>query len=192
MGPSLQRIVAANYGNDPVNWKAAAPSAGNTNSSSAPPVVTSHPQDSSVHAGETVAFTVAATGAGILSYQWLSNNVPLAGQTATNLVLTQVSTSYAGNYRVQVANLGGSVLSDPATLTVSVPPTGSVTLLGNTVARVSFSVIAGRTYQLEYRNDLLTGNWLPLGLPQLASSTVLITNDTLGPTQRFYRLSVVP
>jgi len=30
-GPSLQRIVAANYGNDPVNWRAALPTAGTPN-----------------------------------------------------------------------------------------------------------------------------------------------------------------
>jgi len=191
-GPSLQRIVAANYGNDPINWKAAQPTAGGTNASSAPPVITSHPQDRSVHEGETATFTASATGEGILSYQWLSNNVPLAGQTATNLVLTQVNPSYAGTYRVQVANLSGSVLSDPATLTVTVPPTGGVTLLGTTFARVTFSVIIGRTYQLEYRNDLTSGTWLPLGSPRLATGAVLITNDTLGPTQRYYRLRVLP
>jgi len=191
-GPSLQRIVASQYGNDPVNWKAAQPTAGNTNASSTPPIITAHPQNRSVHEGETVTFTVAATGEGILSYQWLSNNVPVVGQTATNLVLTQVNSSYAGTYRVQVSNLGGSVLSDPANLGVSVPPAGSVTLLGATFARVSFSVVVGRTYQLEYRNDLATGTWLPLGSPRLATSTTLITNDTLGPTQRFYRLRVLP
>jgi len=30
-GPSLQRIVAGNYGNDPVNWRASAPTAGSAN-----------------------------------------------------------------------------------------------------------------------------------------------------------------
>ncbi|HEX5219160.1 MAG TPA: lamin tail domain-containing protein [Verrucomicrobiae bacterium] len=191
-GASLQRIVSLHYGNDPVNWKAAAPTAGTTNASVTPPVITSQPQSRSVHEGETATFTTAATGEGVLSYQWLSNNVPLAGQTASELVLTQVKTSYAATYNVQVSNSGGSVLSAPATLTVSVPPTGSVTLVGTTFARVSFSVVAGRTYQLEYRNDLTSGTWLPLGSPRLATGTVLITNDSLGPTQRFYRLRILP
>lgn len=191
-GASLQRIVSSSYGNDPVNWKAAAPTAGSVNASVMAPVISAPPQSRWVHAGETVVFTVAATGEGILSYQWWSNNVPLVGQTATNLVLSQVKTSYAGVYHVQVSNLGGSILSDPATLTVSAPPTGSVTLLGTTFARVSFSVIVGRTYQLEYRNDLAAGTWVALGSPRLATGSTLITNDTLGPTQRFYRLRVLP
>lgn len=191
-GASLQRVVAAEYGNDPVNWIAAAPTAGGTNAGPPLPIVTVHPQSRAAYVGENVTFSVAASGSGVLGYQWLSNNVPLPGQTATNLVLTQVTASHAATYQAQVSNLAGAVLSDPATLTVVAPPTGMVSILGGTFARLSFPVIVGRWYQLEYKNDLTDANWLPLGSPRLANSTPLITNDSLGPARRFYRLAVLP
>lgn len=191
-GASLQRIVAMQFGNDPVNWKAAAPTAGSTNAGTTPPLIASHPQNRTAFVGETVTFSVTATGDGNLSYQWLSNNIPLAGQTATNLVLAQIKASYAGAYRARVSNAGGSALSDPATLVVNTPPTGDATLLGSTFVRVTFSVVVGRTYQLEFTDDLGNPNWQPLGAPRLATTTTLITNDPLGPTRRFYRLAVLP
>lgn len=191
-GASLQRVVAADYGNDPANWIAAAPTAGGTNVSPDLPAITLHPQNRSAYAGESVTFTVAASGSGTLNYQWLSNSVPLPGRTATNLVLTSVTTAHAATYQAQVSNVAGAVLSDPATLTVAEPPTGTVSIIGGTFARLSFPVMVGRTYQLEYKNDLTDPNWLPLGSPRLASSSPLITNDSLGPARRFYRLAVLP
>lgn len=191
-GDSLQRIEVTQYGNDPVNWKTAPPTAGTAPAGSPPPQIVAQPQSRAVFVGESATFTVTATGDGLLSYQWLSNNIPLAGQTATNLVLAPVTAAYAADYRVQVSNAGGTVLSDPATLAVNAPPTGGAALIGSAFARITFSVIAGRTYQLEYTDDLANPNWLPLGSPRFATDTTLITNDPLGPAQRFYRLAVLP
>ena len=193
LGHSLQRLVAANYGNDPVNWRAAVPTAGGANPSASPPTIIAHPQNREVFIGENASFSVIATGDAPLSYQWLSNNVPLVGQNATNLVLTQVRAADAGDYRVQIMNPVTSVLSDAATLAVVAPPTGNAGLINANTLRLAFSVISGRTYQVEYKNHLTELNWLPLGAPVSANNDTLIVEEGIaGPSERFYRLVVLP
>ena len=39
-GASIQRIALMQYGNDPVNWMAATPTAGNDSGGGAPPAIT--------------------------------------------------------------------------------------------------------------------------------------------------------
>jgi uncharacterized protein involved in outer membrane biogenesis len=192
-GPSLQRRVGADYGNDPLNWKADAPTAGSANLSLNLPSITFQPQSRSVFVGETVSFTVAASGDAPLSYQWLSNNVPLTGRTETNLDLINVKISAAANYRAQVTNPAGSVLSDEAVLTVTAPPAGSATLINGNTVRLTFPVLPDRTYQVEYKNNLTDLDWLPLGAPVPASTDTLIVEETvMSQPERFYRLALVP
>jgi hypothetical protein len=105
-GASLQRLVAAQYGNDPVNWKAVMPSAGRVN---------------------------------------------------------------------------------------SLPAIGSVTLPGGGIVRLSFPVIAGYTYQVQYKNNLTDPTWLSLGAASLATGDAFVVDDSLtAQSQRFYRLVIVP
>lgn len=72
--------------------------------------------------GDTVTFTVKATGTAILYYQWMKNGVPIIGATADTLVLTNVQPSDADIYTVVVTNDGGSVTSSPVTLTLMSKP----------------------------------------------------------------------
>ena len=56
---------------------------------------------------------------------------------------------------------------------------------------VTFSVGAtvGKTYRVEYKQDLGSANWLQLGADQVATSTsLLITDNTGANLQRFYRV----
>jgi hypothetical protein len=111
----------------------------------APPVITSQPQPASltVQAGSTVTMAVGAEGRQ-LSYQWLWNAQPIAGNptssTAT-LNLSSVQHAGTGSYTAVVSNAGGSVASNPVTLAVSdtpVPPPPAITL-----QPVNTSVIVG-------------------------------------------------
>ena len=73
------------------------------------------------------------------------------------------------------------------------PPTGTGTLPGGGIVRLSFAVQPGHTYQVEYKNNLTDANWLPFGAPIVANSSPLIVDDNLtSQPQRFYRLSVLP
>jgi hypothetical protein len=104
-GVSLQRIVAANYGNEPVNWRAGLPTVGMPN---------------------------------------------------------------------------------------VFPPTGTASLPGGGVVRLSFTVQPGLTYRVEYKNNLTDATWLLLGGTHLATGETLLVDDNLNnQPQRFYRLSVV-
>ena len=74
-GASLQRIVPANYGNDPVNWIAGTPTPGAVTGPAAltPPTITSLTPAHDTLAGANDSLVVVATGGGTLTYQWRFN-----------------------------------------------------------------------------------------------------------------------
>ena len=67
----------------------------------------------------TAFFRSTATGTGPLYYQWYRINTPLAGQTNSLLVLTNVQVSDATNYYARVTNSFSSANSTNALLTVT-------------------------------------------------------------------------
>ncbi len=85
------------------------------------PVITQQPQSCTNVVGTTATFTVLATGTEPLAYQWQKTRAEwsdLADCTNAALVLTNVQTSHAGDYRVVVTNAEGAVTSQVAQLTV--------------------------------------------------------------------------
>jgi hypothetical protein len=89
-----------------------------------PPVIVSQPQSQSIFAGGTANFSVAASGAAPLVYQWRFNGTNLVGASSSTLTLTNVQPTQAGSYAVQVTNSVGSILSSNAMLTVLAPANG--------------------------------------------------------------------
>ncbi|MFO1489087.1 MAG: immunoglobulin domain-containing protein [Verrucomicrobiota bacterium] len=103
------------------------------------PTITSQPQDETVAAGQSVTFTVTATGTAPLGYQWLYNtNTILSGQTNAALTLTNVQPANAGSYSVTVTNLYGAAGSSFARLALSTNlnsvPVGWATVSGSGLA----------------------------------------------------------
>ncbi|HOX57327.1 MAG TPA: immunoglobulin domain-containing protein [Verrucomicrobiota bacterium] len=84
----------------------------------APPQIVVHPQSRTVVVGSTVTFTVAASGAAPLSYQWRHDGSIIGGATQSSYTLTSAQVSDAGAYSVVVTNDVGSATSGDATLTV--------------------------------------------------------------------------
>ena len=82
------------------------------------PVIVSQPLSQIVGSGTNVAFSVMATGAPPLGYQWFKNKVKIKTETGTNLTLLNVDSRSAGDYTVVVTNLGGATTSLVAHLTV--------------------------------------------------------------------------
>jgi len=147
--------------------------------------ITSHPSNQSVSAGGTANFSVTATGAGTLTYQWqknqsnLSNGGHYSGCTTATLTVSSADANDEANYRCVVTADCGSANSNEATLTVvdcGTPfqngdfeywPSGSVApyWTGAYSATVSSqfvretSIIHGGTYSQKTKSATTSGAW---------------------------------
>lgn len=86
------------------------------------PAIVTPPVAQTATAGDTVSFTVAASGTAPLAYQWRKAGTPISGnasaQTVT-LTLAGVLVADAGDYDVVISNPAGTVTSDAVQLTVN-------------------------------------------------------------------------
>jgi unsaturated chondroitin disaccharide hydrolase len=82
------------------------------------PTFTTSPTSQTVTDGSSVVFTARASGSPAPTYSWSLNGHSIAGATSPQLVLT-ASTSQSGRITCTATNTGGSITSDPATLSVS-------------------------------------------------------------------------
>lgn len=160
-GLSLQRKAISEYGNDPINWVAAAPTAGRPNGVTGnPPRIDQQPLSQRAVASSNITLRVVASGQP-LYYQWRFNGVNVTHATNATLDLPSFQPNQAGNYVVAVFNSGGSQVSSSATLTtffpvtVLIPPAGKTVRLAtvNTVAttNITFSVAASSSGSLRYQ-----------------------------------------
>jgi len=119
------------------------------------PAISAQPQSRSASLGATVTLSVTASGPGPLAHQWYRGESPLAGATASSLVIAGASAADAGDYHVVVTNDYGSVRSATATVTLLAQPpsiTGqpaSVTVAAG--ASTGFTVVAGGSPPLAYQ-----------------------------------------
>ena len=109
-----------------------------------PPAIASNPADKSILAGQNTSFSVSGSGSG-LGYQWqistnggsswgnLSNTAPYSGVTSSTLYITAATQGMSGcKYRCSVyGTCPPSVISNPASLTVTTPPTPVTTSVGS-------------------------------------------------------------
>lgn len=130
----------------------------------APPAITSQPAPASATAGNTVVFTVVATGTAPLSYQWRRNGTAIAGATAANYSLSAALIDNGAVFSVLVTNAAGTATSANVTLTVAQPATAptfttqpqSLTVTEGQAAL--FSASAAGTAPIQYQ-------WLRDGAP---------------------------
>ena len=141
---------------------------GGTSTSSAPQPTpagigfSQQPLDQTALAGSSVTFTVAATGTGTLSYQWMKDGAALPGATSASLTLTNVQAAQMGSYACQVTDSNhAKATSSFASLVVNVAPAiaaqpaaAPVAVLGGTI---SFTVGASG-------DGSLTFQWLKNGI----------------------------
>ena len=139
-------------------------SAGSVNSSNAvltitpDLVISTQPSSQSVLVGQSVTFTVSASGTAPLGYQWKKNGSDIADATSSSYTTPATTLADSGAaYAVTVSNSAGSVTSSNATLNVvaaALAPTlatqpGSQTVTAGQTA--SFSVLATGTAPLGYQ-----------------------------------------
>ncbi len=149
--------------------------------------ISTNPLTQSVCAGANVTFTVAATGTGVLTYQWRKGGVNIGGATSSSYTINSVVAGDAGNYDVVVIGTCGSATSAAAVLTVNavtvitVQPANQSSCIGGSV---TFNVTAtgtGLSYQWQKGGVNIGGATLssytinPVGAGNAATYTVIVT-----------------
>lgn len=109
------------------------------------PAISVQPEDLKVAVGEAAVFSVKASGAEPLAYQWRRNGVPIPGASSAQYTLSPSALGDTGAlFDVVVTNGFGSATSRPARLdvvnghrpsvSITAPVTGSLFRAGDTVA----------------------------------------------------------
>ena len=153
------------------------------------PVIISQPVGTTICVGESITFSVAATGTA-LTYQWFKDNVVIAGATSPSYSIMNASSLDAGNYTVSVS---GSC-SPPVTSTFAVvsvqntaAPTGVATqdfTTGQTVA--DFTVVG---QNIVWYSDATGSTVLP-ATTLLVSGTTYYASQTINGCESMTRLAV--
>ena len=81
-----------------------------------PPIIVMQPASQSVELNCSATFSVSAKSVAPVNYQWWNNGQPLAGQTNSSLVLTNVQSGNFGDYNVVLTNILGATVSAVAVL----------------------------------------------------------------------------
>lgn len=82
------------------------------------PVITKHPQDTTVVEGDRVVFSPEASGTPLPAYQWLFNNLIIPGALIQNYAIENAQQKDSGEYAAIVSNFAGIDTSFAARLTV--------------------------------------------------------------------------
>jgi hypothetical protein len=113
----------------------------------------------------------------------LSNRLVTNGPVFISAAQLYLDLTYASDHLPVVADY-------TIPITVPAPVLQSVTGTGGTVT-FTWSAVVSAVYQLQYRTDLVQGNWSNLGDAITATNIVMSAYDSIGPDpQRFYRLLV--
>jgi len=83
--------------------------------------ILSHPASQTVAPGQTVTLNIVASGSPSPTYQWRLNGVNIPGAIYPTFVISTALPSNGGSYSVVVANIGGAISSDIATVIVTSP-----------------------------------------------------------------------
>lgn len=133
-----------------------------------PPSITTQPVETSICENGSYTIEIEADGSPVLCYQWQQDNIDIAGETNSYLILNNLIQSNQGNYRCLVSNSCETIASNNAFINVLASP--SVTqqpedkyaYVGNDVS-----------YELEVSGDE------PLSFQWYGPSGIL-SGDTLG------------
>ncbi len=122
-----------------------------------PPSITVSPESQTKCNGESVSFSVTASGSQPYTYQWKKDGVTISGTNTPTYTIPSVSSSNVGVYTCFVTNIcgaGAGVTSQGAALTVNTPPSIRTQPVSQTKwagDSVEFSVVASGTAPFTYQ-----------------------------------------
>lgn len=168
-----------------------------------PPVIAQIP-NRVAHAGELISFNTIVTDPDPDSFTFSISSTPpgLPAQINTNTgqftwtVPATGGTNFAFSIRV-VDNpnpAAGAPLSDTEMFQVSVFPSlhiDSISVSGGQV-HISWAAIPGRTYRVQYKDDLNAATWQNLPGDIATGSNSITKSDPTPGLQRFYRVTALP
>jgi hypothetical protein len=144
--------------------------------------------------GAAASLTAAATGPGVLSYQWLfDTNALVNGATSTSLAFTNTYTTLAGYYALEAANSYGAVTSSYALLTVITQLNFLDFNFSRTDGSASFALAdaVGSTNRL-WASSNLAHAWFPVATNVMATNGLWFyvdVNSARSNSVRLYRFS---
>jgi len=108
------------------------------------PTITSHPISQTKSVGDSVTFSVTATGDPAPTYQWKKNGGDIPGATSSSYTIPSVVVADGADYTCVATNAGGSATSNAATLSIrpyiSAQSSSMAVSLG---AKITLSITAG-------------------------------------------------
>lgn len=153
------------------------------------PFIVSPPADLTAVEGDTVTFDVIAEGVSPKQFWWRKDLAPLANQSGSALVLSNVRTNDAGTYSVIASNEFGSAISSNATLIVTPRPVifPDAHISTNGVFEFRVRSAAGTLVVIEASTNLC--EWISIQTNLIDSSELFRFQDSNTPnfTQQFFR-----
>ncbi len=169
------------------------------NESNTPPTLAAI-TNRTVALGDTVSFIAQATDADLpaqlLTFDFAS--APPAGVTlgATNGLFSWTANTVGTNtFTLRATDNGPGALSSTRIFNVVVAASGLVTTIGlsNQMVTLQWNAVVGRSYNVEYKNDLSEMVWTPLITNLLATGDSATLTDAVGTNiQRLYRIVLQP
>ncbi len=158
----------------------------------APVGITAQPTNQNARLGTNVTFSVTATGAPPLVYQWRFNATNIAGATNPTLTRTNIQATNAGGYSVVITNVAGPVTSATAILTVILPQAAQLrsVVFSNSQFKFTMTGDTGQKYAIDYSATLT--NWTRLTTVTNITGTVQFSDPVSNAPRRFYRALSVP
>ncbi len=153
------------------------------------PNLVAQPVNQTNSIGGTASFSVTATSASALTYQWSFNSTNLPDATNAVLTLTGVQPAQAGSYAVTVGNDDGTTNSAAATLTVYLTPNSlffddfSGPVL-NPVWQATLPDAYSGSFPYGYSQSALYVGAPAYGFQTVDGSSVLRLTNSMSPLQR--------
>jgi hypothetical protein len=181
--------------------------AGTTTSAAAALTVNSFPAlsliaDRTIHAGSALVMTTSVLDPDSPSQALTFGLAPGAPANSTinptNGIFAWTTTLGDANttntVTVTVADDGVPSLSDSQSFAIRVVPPltiASITV-SNTTITICWTAIPGRTYQVQFKDDLDASPWIALQPDVLATNSVIHRTDVISIPRRLYRIALLP
>jgi hypothetical protein len=174
-----------------------------------PPTITTEPLSQTISQGNSVTFSVVASGTTPFTYVWRKGSDIIGTATGSSYTINGVTLANEGTYTVTVSNSAGSDTSVGAVLTVSAPVNTAPTITTEPVSQTvnengnaTFSVVATGTATLSYQwkfndDNIPSANGTSYTVTGATSAnqgsyTVVVTNPYGSDTSAVVTLTVLP